>query len=90
MTMDNGSFSVAAYSCLFGVVVALVCGLIWVVLFWVVFELVLFALLFLLLTTLRFIFWILVGRSLLLRDRKLASSYKFLGWLRCLLRSCGS
>jgi hypothetical protein len=90
MTVDNGSFSVVAYSCLFGVVAALLCGLIWVVLFWVVFELVLFALLFHLLTTLRFVFWILVSQSFLLRDWKLASSYKFLGWFRCLLRSCGS
>jgi len=37
-----------------------------------------------LLSILRFVFWILVGRSLLIRDRKLASSFKFVGWLRCL------
>jgi len=46
---------------LFRVVVALVRGLIWVVCFWVVFKFDLLALLFHLLTTLRFVFLILVG-----------------------------
>ncbi|RHN61296.1 hypothetical protein MtrunA17_Chr4g0035091 [Medicago truncatula] len=37
----------------------------------------------------KFVLWILVGRSLLFRDRKLASRFKFFGWLRvrCLLQS---